>query len=184
MTIMVKIVFSFLSCIALMFYSCTKTTTTEEEQEGITGLWYSTDHKSSAVRCLVAIYNYQGMYYGRILVTYDGKGNVTDTILKQEDRAPGIVGNPPYCGMDFIYDVKEKTNQDGNPKYKGKIVDPEKGKEYTVQLWREGNDLIVRGELWIFGKNIRWLKASKEALPKGFSVKEIKSFVSKVPQPY
>ncbi len=180
---MTKTLLSLLFCIFLILYSCTNNT--KEEQEGITGLWYSTDQKSSAVRCLVAIYNYQGMYYGRILVTYDGKGNATDTILDQKDRAPGIVGNPPYCGLDFIYNVKEtNTNEDGNLKYKGKIVDPEKGKEYTVQLWLDGNDLIVRGELWIFGKNIRWFRASKEALPKGFALKEIKKFVSKVPQTY
>lgn len=174
-----KAIVSFISCIILILYSCT----TNTEEEGITGLWYSTDQKSSDIRCLVAIYPYQGMYYGRMLVTYDGKGNVTDTILKQEDRAPGIVGNPPYCGLDYIYNVQETITKEGEtPKYKGKIVDPEKGKVYTVELWRDGDDLIVRGEVWIFGKNIRWLRAPKDALPKGYPYKKIKSFVPEVPQ--
>lgn len=178
---MIKRLLALLFCAILILYSCT----TNAIEEGITGLWYSTDYKSGEIRCLVAIYKYQNLYYGRMLVTYDEHGNINDTILKQEDRAPGIKGNPPYCGLDFIYNVKEKkTREDGNPRYKGKIIDPEKGKEYTVQLWRDGDDLIVRGELWIFGKNIRWFRASKEALPKGFSVKEIKNFVPEVPQPY
>ncbi|HEY2810068.1 MAG TPA: DUF2147 domain-containing protein [Rhabdochlamydiaceae bacterium] len=176
---MTKILFFLLSCTFLLFYSCT----TKEEIEGIKGLWYSTDQKSAEIRCLVAIYEYQDIYYGKILVTYDEEGNVSDTILKQKDRAPGIVGNPPYCGLDFIYNVKENgTDKYGNPKYKGKIVDPEKGKEYKVELWLDGDDLIVRGELWIFGKNIRWFRAPKDALPKGFSLKEIKKFVPEVPQ--
>jgi uncharacterized protein (DUF2147 family) len=176
---MTKTLFSLLSCIAFIFYSCSK----QENTEGITGLWYSTDEKSSQIRCLVAIYPYQGSFYGRMLVTYDDNGNVTDTILEQKDKAPGIVGNPPYCGLDFIYNVKEEeTDNDGNPKYKGKIVDPEKGKEYNVELWRDGEDLIVRGELWIFGKNIRWLPAPKKALPKGFSYSQIKKFTPKIPE--
>ena len=182
---MSKILFSFLSCIILILNSCTTTTQEEEEgtNDGIAGLWYSTDHKSSKIRCLVAIYQYQQMYYGRILVTYDGKGHTVDTILTQKDRAPGVVGNPPYCGLDFIYNVHATGGyNDGSPTYKGKIIDPEKGKEYSAQLWRDGNDLIVRGELWIFGKNIRWFRAPKEALPKGFSAKEIQNFVPKVPE--
>jgi uncharacterized protein (DUF2147 family) len=176
---MIKYLLAFLSCLILILYSCT----TKEENEGIKGLWYSTDQKSSEIRCLVAIYEYQGIYYGRMLVTYDGQGNVTDNILEQKNRAPGIVGNPPYCGLDFIYNVKEnETRNDGEPKYKGKIVDPEKGKEYTVEIWRDGDDLIVRGELWIFGKNIRWLRAPKKALPKGYSFRKIDQFVPEVPQ--
>jgi uncharacterized protein (DUF2147 family) len=177
---MIKNLLSLFSCLILILYSCT---TKEEDKEEISGLWYSTDQKSSEIRCLVAIYEYQDLYYGRMLVTYDGEGNVTDTILEQKNRAPGIVGNPPYCGLDFIYNVREnETNNDGEPKYKGKIVDPEKGKEYTVEIWRDGDDLIVRGELWIFGKNIRWLRAPKKALPKGYSIRKIDHFVPEVPQ--
>jgi hypothetical protein len=177
---MMKTLFSFLFCICLILYSCSSK---EEEQEGITGLWYSTDDKSSDIRCLVAIYPYQGLFYGRILETYDEQGNVNDTILEQKSTAPGVLGNPPYCGLDFIYNVKENTvTKDGITKYKGKIMDPEKGKDYTVRIWLDGEDLIVRGELWIFGKNIRWYRAPKEALPKGFSYKEIKNFTPHVPQ--
>jgi uncharacterized protein (DUF2147 family) len=128
----------------------------------------------------VAIYKYQDEYYGRMLATYDDDGNIKDTILEKKERAPGVVGNPPYCGMDFIYHVeKEADNED---KYKGKILDPEKGKVYTAELWRDGDDLIVRGEIWIFGKNITWYRASKEDLPKGFSMREIKDFVPIIPE--
>lgn len=176
---MIKAIVSILLCVAVILVSCTTT----DSEEGILGLWKSTDDKSDKPRSLVAIYKYEDLYYGRMLVTYDEDGNIEDTILKKEDRAPGVVGNPPYCGMDFIYNVKERgSTREGNPKYKGKIIDPQRGKVYTAELWLDGDDLIVRGELWIFGKNLRWLRGTKQDLPKGFSVNQIKNFVPEVPE--
>jgi uncharacterized protein (DUF2147 family) len=131
----------------------------------------------------VAIYKYQDMYYGRMLATYDEEGNIKDSILEKKEYAPGVVGNPPYCGMDFIYNLeKEDDSREENPKYRGKIIDPEKGKVYKAALWLSGDDLIVRGELWIFGKNIPWPKASKQDLPNGFSMRAIKDFVPVIPE--
>jgi uncharacterized protein (DUF2147 family) len=164
----------------LILVSCS---TTEDMEEGITGLWKSRDQKSDTPRSLVVIYKYHDTYYGRMIATYDEDGRINDTILEQKDRAPGIVGNPPYCGMDFVYDVKPKDlSRDGIQRYKGKVVDPQKGKVYKAQLWRDGEDLIFRGELFIFGKNIRWPRASTKDLPKGFSMRDVKNFVPEVPQ--
>jgi uncharacterized protein (DUF2147 family) len=177
---MMKVISSVLFCITLILFSCSTT----PEKKDITGLWKSTDQKSDTPRALVAIYKYQDTYYGRMLATYDENGNIKDSILEKKDLAPGVVGNPPYCGMDFIYNVKEEDNSGDKLKYKGKIIDPEKGKVYTVELWLDGEDLIVRGELWIFGKNIRWHPATKEDLPKGFSMRDINKFVPEVPKRY
>ncbi len=144
----------------------------------ITGLWKSRDDKSDKPRSLVVIYKYEDKYYGRMIATYDEEGKIEDTILEKKDKAPGVVGNPPYCGMDFVYNIEEIR---GN-KYAGKIIDPQKGKVYSAKLWRSGNDLIMRGEVFIFGKNIRWPAASVKDLPKGFKMSEVKSFVPVVPQ--
>ena len=162
-----------------ILFSCS---TTSEPQD-ITGLWKSRDQHSDKPRALVAIYKYQNKYYGRMLATYDDHGNIKDTILEKKEKAPGVVGNPPYCGMDFVYNVKkEDGSNEKNGKYKGKIIDPEKGKVYNAELWLAGDDLIVRGEVWIFGKNIPWHKASKADLPKGFSMSDIKHFVPVIPE--
>ena len=152
------------------------------EQEGIAGLWKSRDQNSDKPRSLVAIYKYQDKYYGRMLATYDDEGKFKDTILEQREKTTGVVGNPSYCGLDFIYNVKKEGDTGRKTdKYKGKIIDPEKGKVYSAELWLSGDDLIVRGELWIFGKNIPWHKASKQDLPKGFSMRDIKKFVPEIP---
>ena len=165
-----------LACVT-MFQSCSAPAPSNSS-DGITGLWKSRDQYSDKPRSLVAIYEYDNKYYGRMIVTYDDNGKVNDSILNPKDKAPGIVGNPPYCGMDFVYNVVKK---DGN-QYRGSIVDPKKWKVYNVELWRKGNNLMVRGELWIFGKTIPWPQASEKDLPKGFSMSDIKKFVPVVPK--
>jgi uncharacterized protein (DUF2147 family) len=170
---MMKNLLLILFCPIWIFFSCS----TNSEQD-ITGLWKSRDEKSETPRGLVGIYKYKDKYYGRMLATYNENGQIKDTILEKKEKATGVVGHPPYCGMDFIYNVeKEKGN-----KYKGTIIDPQKGKVYKAEFWLQGNDLIVRGEVWIFGKNIPWHKASKKDLPKGFSMGDIKDFVPVIPQ--
>ncbi len=174
-----KAILLFLSCLTLILFSCS----TKTESQDITCLWKSRDQHSDKPRGLVAVYKYQDLYYGRMIATYDEEGKIKDTILEQREKATGVVGHPPYCGMDFIYNIKREEDTGAkSDKYKGKILDPQKGKVYNAQLWVEGEDLIVRGELWIFGKNIRWHKASKEDLPKGFSMGDIKDFVPVVPK--
>lgn len=164
---------------ACLFQSCSMFNKVGPDEEGgIIGLWKSRDQHSEKPRSLVAIYRYQGKYYGRMLATYDDNGKIKDTILEKKDKAPGVVGNPPYCGMDFIYNVEKEEDED---RYKGKIIDPEKGNVYDAEFWREGNVLIVRGEVWIFGQNIPWQMASKKDLPEGFKMSEIKSFVPVIP---
>lgn len=181
---MMKWLLSVIFCAILTLTSCSTNTELEPAPNDIRGLWKSRDQKSAKPRSLVAIYKYNDVYYGRMLATYDDEGNIADTIFKQEGRAPGVVGNPPYCGMDFVYNIQKQRNSDeDNPKYKGKIIDPQKGNVYNVEVWLDGERLIIRGKLWIFGKNIPWYKASVEDLPKGFSMKDIQQFVPEVPRP-
>lgn len=172
---MKKLLFIF-ACLALLV-SCSAA---PPDPNAITGLWKSRDQYSDTPRSLVVFYEHDGKYYGRMIGTYDADGNFNDTISEQKDKAKGVVGNPPYCGMDFVYDLKPLTSNEN--RYRGKIVDPEKGNVYNVEIWRDGNRLMVRGELWIFGKTIPWVEGSTHELPKGFSMSQIKSFVPVIPK--
>ena len=179
-----------LFCATFILFSCsTKSEPQSNTQNGITGLWKSTDQHSDQPRALVAIYEYQGQYFGRMLGSYDDNGKFKDTIVEKKERATGVVGNPPYCGMDFVFNVTKDSDDEGDDqsdqgdtKYEGKIIDPQEGKVYDAELWRDGDNLIVRGKIWIFGKNITWFGATPKDLPKGFSMSEIKSFVPVVPE--
>jgi uncharacterized protein (DUF2147 family) len=143
----------------------------------ITGLWKILNDENQLPRTIVAIYESGGKRYGRIIATYDKQGVMDDTIDNPHDRAPGLVGDPFYCGLDLIWNL-----EDNGDTYKGKICDPRKGKTYVAELWIKGNTLVVRGELFIFGKNQHWPQATAADFPKDFKMPDVSKFTPQVPQ--
>lgn len=145
--------------------------------EEITGFWKSINEKSHQPESVVAIYEYKGLYYGRIVATYDKQGKITETLKDPKERAPGVIGNPYYCGLDFIWRLAKK-----NDRYQGKIMDPEKGKIYRAALWVQNGNLIVRGELFIFGRNQTWLPFKDSEFSSGFNKPDVAKFVPVIPK--
>lgn len=143
----------------------------------ITGFWRSVNEKNGVTRCIVAIYEYQGLHYGRIIGTCDANGEVKDSIYAPEGRAPGIVGNPFFSGLDLVWNL----NRSGS-KYKGKIVDPEKGKIYDAKLWVKNGNLIIRGEFLFFGRNVTWLPARESDFSPKFKKPDVSKFIPVIPQ--
>jgi uncharacterized protein (DUF2147 family) len=145
--------------------------------DNIAGFWKSINDDTGKAQCIVAMYEYKGKYYGRIVATCDKEGIISDSIYKPVDRAPGVVGNPYYAGLDLLWDLRDKGD-----KYKGKIVDPEKGGIYTATVWTEDGNLNVRGQLLIFGKTVTWLPTTKADFPKSFKMPDVKKFVPVIPE--
>lgn len=143
----------------------------------IQGFWKSFNQKTGHPGIIVAIYPYEGKYYGRILGSYDNQGVLDDTIYLPQGRAVGIKGDPFYSGLDFIWNVSKKGS-----KYRGKIIDPRKGKTYDVELRREGDQLIVRGELLFFGRSQTWSAATESDFSPAFKKPDMKTFVPVIPQ--
>lgn len=146
--------------------------------EDISGFWKSLKDDGSP-QCVFGVYEYNGVHYGKIIGTYNEEGKMEDTIYKPEARAEGVVGHPHTCGLDIIYGMT-----DGGSSFDGKIVDPTKGKIYNCELWREGANLIVRGKLLIFGRNITWYPATKSDFPKNFKMPDLSKLKPNVPQVY
>ena len=142
------------------------------------GFWKTIDDKTGKPQSIVGIYENEGKYYGRIVVTIDDNGNIQDTLDSPNKRAPGVVGNPYYAGLDIIWNLKKKGAEyrDGN------IIDPEAGKVYGASLWRQGANLIVRGEILIFGRNQQWLPAAETVFPSRFAKPDLASLTPKIPQ--
>jgi uncharacterized protein (DUF2147 family) len=161
---MMKIVFAFFFCSALM-------------AADIDGYWKSINETTGKPQCVVAVYEYEDLHYGRIVGTFDANGVMTDTIHNPKSRAPGIVGSPFYCGMDLIWGL-----DDAGSKFKGKIVDPEKGNVYNAELWTDNQDLIVRGKLLFFGRSQRWRPVSASDFPKEFQMPDVSKFVPVIPK--
>ncbi|MCE5318153.1 MAG: DUF2147 domain-containing protein [Parachlamydia sp.] len=146
--------------------------------QDIVGFWKSVDEHTSKPQSIVAIYEYQGKYYGRIIATYNENGQILDTIYTPKEKAPGVVGNPYYSGLDIIYDVQKEGDR-----YKdGKIVDPQEGKVYDTEIWIEDGNLIVRGEVLFFGRNQTWPPALDNDFPTGFKKPDLTQLVPQIPQ--
>jgi uncharacterized protein (DUF2147 family) len=111
-------------------------------QDNVVGFWTTVDDETKQPKSVVQIYEYNGHYFGRVV-----------DVLKNKQATAKIPGNPPIVGLDIIWDLKK----DGNKYTGGKILDPQKGKVYGCEIWRENNVLIVRGKIAFLGRNQTWL---------------------------
>ena len=146
---------------------------------GIEGLWIAMDDKTNKPGCIVNIYEYKNKYYGRIVGIYDeGKLNeLYGTLEDPKKKAPGLRGQPYYSGLDLIWNMVPRGS-----KYLGNIVDPRSGSVYNAEIWRQGKDLIVRGKLWIFGRNQTWRPLNKDRFPKNFKLPDTGKFIPVIPR--
>jgi len=144
--------------------------------DDIRGFWKTVNEEGEA-QCIIAIYAYQGLGYGRIIATFGDNGTIDDSIYHPVKRAPGVVGSPFYSGLDIIWDLI-----DSGSKFKGKILDPEHGSVYKSELWTEGDTLIVRGKLLMFGRSQQWFAVIQKDLPKGFKLPNLQELVPSIPQ--
>lgn len=156
-----------ISCLSLNFLSAA---------EEIVGFWKTINDEGKA-QCIIAVYEYEGLCYGRIIGTFGANGNMKDSIYKPVEKAPGVVGDRYYSGLDIIWYL-----EDNGYKFKGKILDPEHGKVYTAELWREFENLIVRGKLGPFGRSQTWQAAIDSDFPKDFKKPDLKALIPDIPE--
>jgi hypothetical protein len=117
----------------------------------IDGVWLLLDRGNNyAPESVVVVYNKNGRRYMKMVAIYHGD-KIDDTMEKPLEKAKGIDGNPPLCGMDFVWDL---VPADGG-KYVGHVVDPDSGSVYKCKVWYDESKkkLVMRGELLIFGEN-------------------------------
>jgi uncharacterized protein (DUF2147 family) len=158
-------------CFLTLFFSGALTAT-----DDITGFW-KTVNEEGVVQSVIAIYERDGVCYGRIVGTFSSEGVIDDSIYHPKKRAPGVVGNPFYSGLDIIWGLV-----DVGVKYKGKILDPEKGNVYNSELWTQDGNLIVRGKYLMFGRSFTWLPATDADFSQNFKKPDLKSFVPHIPE--
>ncbi len=111
--------------------------------EPVTGVYKTIDDETGEAKSLVQVYSYQGKVYGRVVKLFQ----------EQNKKAVGIKGDPKIMGLDVIWDLTDE----GKRYEGGYILDPQKGKIYGCEMWREGNKLIVRGKIGPFGRSQTWI---------------------------
>ena len=109
---------------------------------GITGYWTTVDDETKEAKSVVQVYEYQGKYYGRVV-----------ELLQNPGAKAKITGSPSIKGLTIIWDLEK----DGDSYSGGEILDPQKGKVYGCEMWRDGANLIVRGKIAFLGRNQTWL---------------------------
>lgn len=146
--------------------------------EDISGFWKTIDEKSGKAQSIIAIYPYQGKYFGRIVGTFDDEGRIKDSIYQPKERAPGVEGNPFYAGLDIIWNLQDTGKKFTN----GNIMDPQKGRIYGAEMWLKNGNLVVRGKLFVFGRNQTWLPVADSEFHVGFEKPNLRSFIPSIPQ--
>jgi uncharacterized protein (DUF2147 family) len=108
----------------------------------VTGYWTTIDDETKEAKSVVQIYEHKGKIYGRVV-----------ELLQNPGAKAKIKGSPAIKGMTIIWNLEK----DGDTYSGGEILDPQKGKVYGCEIWREGKNLIVRGKIAFLGRNQTWL---------------------------
>jgi uncharacterized protein (DUF2147 family) len=93
--------------------------------------------------------------FGKIVKLFRKPGEDPDPICDEcEEDDPRR--NKKIIGMDILLSMKK----DGDEYAGGTILDPKIGKVYRCRIWREGNELKVRGYWGPFFRTQTWKRQS------------------------
>ena len=122
--------------------------------DSIVGKWKTVDDKTGKVLSDVEIYPQGDKLFGKI--TGLAEPNDAQGKPKVCVKCSGPDKDKPIVGLVIIKDLTASGDR-----YKGgTILDPEDGKVYKAEVWREAGKLKVRGYLGPFHKTQTWLKGN------------------------
>ncbi len=148
----------------------------------VEGFWKTIDDETGRQRSIIALYQYQNKLYGRLIITFDEKEAIKNTIYAPKERAVALPDKPYFAGLDIVWElIKDSKKQRW---HKGKILDPKKGKVYSSEIhWNEEKQhLVVRGKIGPFGRNQYWLRVQEDELPEGFAIPDTSTWVPEIPR--
>ncbi len=109
----------------------------------VEGYWTTIDDSTGEAKSVVQVYKYKGKVYGRVV-----------QLLKNKNARAAIPGNPSTLGLDIIWGLSKDDDEYNG----GMVLDPEKGSVYRCSMWRDGEELKMRGKLGIFFRTQTWKK--------------------------
>ncbi|MEM6720646.1 MAG: DUF2147 domain-containing protein [Bacteroidota bacterium] len=118
----------------------------------VVGKWKTIDDETGEAKSIVEIYQQNGKIYGKVV-----------DILNPEKRnglcekCSGARKDKPVLGMQIINGLEKDDDEYSG----GKILDPEKGKEYRCKIWLDEDDsdkLYVRGYVAFFYRTQNWYR--------------------------
>ena len=120
--------------------------------QSVVGKWKTIDDETGEAKSIVEIYQKNGKIYGKVIDIFDAsKRNGLC------EKCKGSRKNKPVLGMQII----DGLTKDDDEYSDGKILDPEKGKEYKCKIWLDSsnkNKLYVRGYVAFFYRTQNWYR--------------------------
>ncbi len=126
----------------------------------ITGLWVARSDTADTYS-IICIYEYQGKSHGRVIIIYDNDDIMVESFKNPSLRADKLPGSPYLSGMDIMQNLVNT----GEKWTGGTVIDPESGRYYKAEAWRDGENLILRGKWGPFGRNNTWEPFPTAKLP-------------------
>lgn len=116
------------------------------QAQDITGVWKTIDDETGDAKSHVTIYEQNGKYFGKVskILNKDKQDAVCD-------KCSGSKKDKPILNLVIIENLKKI---DENKFSGGKILDPNKGKQYDLTILPDGDKLIVNGGYKVFGKMV------------------------------
>lgn len=122
-------------------------------QSSVTGSWKTIDDETGTEKSVVEIFERNGMVYGKVAKLYPSQGDPKDPACDACDPKDARY-KKKVIGMEILLNMKKSGNEYAG----GTILDPKNGKVYSCKIWREGEELKVRGYLGPFFRTQTWKK--------------------------
>jgi uncharacterized protein (DUF2147 family) len=143
----------FKSCVALALFAAGSSFA----QMTPVGTWHTIDDKTGEAKAEIQIIDKDSVLSGRVVKSLRNDPNAKKTCEDCKDDRKG----KEIIGMEIIRGVKPDASGENLWANGGKILDPENGKEYTVEMVPQegGKKLQVRGYIGPFYRTQTWLRA-------------------------
>ncbi|MBN8578315.1 MAG: DUF2147 domain-containing protein [Cytophagales bacterium] len=122
------------------------------QAQTIAGKWRTIDDETGKPKSVVEITERNGKFYGKIIKLFRAADEDQNPVC---DKCPALDERfkKQIIGMEILKNlIKEDDEFTG-----GSILDPNNGKIYRCKVWREGNNLKLRGYLGPFFRTQTWL---------------------------
>jgi len=121
-------------------------------QNSITGKWKTIDDETNKPKSIVEIFVKEGKYYGKIVKLFRTADEEQDPLCEECPEEDARY-KKKIIGMEILKEMVKS----GSEYSEGTILDPNNGKIYRCKIWREGNNLKLRGYVGPFYRTQTWL---------------------------